>query len=186
MSLACKGFLLWIHAKHEAEVHHLEEALKSISTFQDEVSQTSSTALMDYASCTRMLTLFQRYLGAIGNDNPLAAFWTSYLAMPDITLGLLRAAREGDWLLHLASIRTMIPWCFVYDRVNFARFMSLYYATISRLPTDHPEVNQQFMQGGCSVQIGSIIHSAASLWIKPSRKQSTEIHRQQEAQMALA
>ena len=95
-------------------------------------------SVADLIHSARMLTLFQGYLGAIGNDNPLTAFWTSYLDMAEITLGLLHAAREGDWLLHLASIRAMIPWCFVYDRVNYARFMSLYYATMSRLPTDHP------------------------------------------------
>ena len=151
MRLACKGCLLWIRANNGAEVRHLEEALKSISTFHDEVSQTSFTALMGDTYCTRMLILFQEYRGAIETDNPLTAFWTVYLNMADITLGLLRAAREEDWQLRLA----MIPWCFVYDKVNYARFVSYYYATISRLPIDHPEVHQQFMQGGFSVQLGS-------------------------------
>ena len=50
MRLAWKGFLLWIHVNHGAEVHHLEEAPKRISTFDNEVSQTSFTALLDEAS----------------------------------------------------------------------------------------------------------------------------------------
>ena len=108
MRLAWKRFLLWIHANHGAEFHHLEEAPKIISTFHNEVSQTSFTALMDDASCTRMRLLFQEYIVAIGNDQPLTAFWTSYLDMTDMTLGLLRAAREEGWLLHFVSIRTMI------------------------------------------------------------------------------
>ena len=87
--LAWKEFLLWIHANHGVEVHHLEVALKSISTFHDEVSQTSFTAVMDDTSCSRKLLLCQEYLGAIGNDNPLTAFWTSYLDMAEITFGLL-------------------------------------------------------------------------------------------------
>ena len=78
MRLAWKGFLLWIHVNHGTEVHHLEEALKSISTFNDKVSQTSITALMDDASCTRMLLLFQWYLGAIGNGNR----WQLYGCLP--------------------------------------------------------------------------------------------------------
>ena len=61
MRLAWNGFLLWIHASHGAEVRHLEETLKSISTFHDEVSQTTFTVLMDDASCTRMPILFQEY-----------------------------------------------------------------------------------------------------------------------------
>ena len=47
MRQAWKEFLLWIHVDHGSEVHHLEEAHKSISTFHDEVSQTSLTALMN-------------------------------------------------------------------------------------------------------------------------------------------
>ena len=96
MRLAGKGFLLWIHVNHGAEVHHLEETHKSISTFHDDVPQTSFTALMGDAYCSRMLLLFQEYIGAIGNGNPLTDFWMSYFDKADITLGLLRAAREGD------------------------------------------------------------------------------------------
>ena len=140
MMLAWKGLLLWIHANHGAEVHHLEEALNSIANFQDAVSHTAPTLL-----------LFQENIGAIGNDNPLTAFRTSYLDMAEITLGLLGAAREGDWLLHLASIRAMIPWCVVYDKANYALILLYHNVTPS---IDHPEVHQQFMQGGFSVKLG--------------------------------
>ena len=49
----------------------------------------------------------------------------------------------------------MIPWCFAYDRLNYARFLPYYYAVMSRLPIDRPEVHAHFMQGGFSVQLGS-------------------------------
>ena len=123
MRLAWKGFLPWIQVNHRVEVHHLEEALRSISTFHDDVSQASFTERMDDISLTRILQLFQEYLDSLGNGHPLAAFWVSYLNMAEIMLGLLRAARERDWLLHLASIRAMIPWCFAYDKLHYARFL---------------------------------------------------------------
>ena len=78
---------------------------------------------MDYASCTGMLLLSQEHIDAIGNDNPLAAFWMSYHDMADIMLGLLRASREGDWLLHLASIRAMIPCPHLNQWVSFFTFI---------------------------------------------------------------
>ena len=74
--------------------------------------------------------------------------------MSEILLALLRASREGDWMLHLAAIRQMIPWCFAYDKLNYARFLPYYYAMMSRLPIDYPDVHDHFMQGGFSVQIG--------------------------------
>ena len=133
-----------------------------------------------------MLILFQEYRCDIGNDNPWTAFWTSYLAIAEIALGLLRAAREGEWLLHLASIRAMIPWCFVYDKVNYARFLSNYYATMSHLPIDHPEVHQHFMQGSFSVQFGSQNTFGRIPVVQTIEETSTDIHRQQEVQKALA
>ena len=184
--LAWKEFLLWIHVNHGAEGHHLEEAHKSISTFHEDVSQTSFTALMGDASCSRVLLLFQEYIGAIGNGNPLTDFWMSYPDNADITLGLLRAAREGDWLLHLASIRAMITWCSVYDKVNYVRFLSYYYAIMPRIPIDHPEVHNSSCKVVSASSLAARIHSTASQWIKPLRKQSTEIHRQQGAQMVFA
>ena len=79
----------------------------------------------------------------------------SYVDMAKIVLGLIRASREGNWMLHLTAIGQMIPWCFAYDKVNYAWFLTYYYATMSRLPIEHPEVHAHIMQGGFSVQIGS-------------------------------
>ena len=78
----------------------------------------------------------------------------SYVDMVEILLGLIRASREGNWMLQLASLLKMIPWCFAYDKLNYARFLSYYYAQMSRLSSDHPEVHEYFMQGGFSVQLG--------------------------------
>ncbi len=70
-----------------------KNVLKSISTFHDEVSQTSFTSHMDDASRSRMLLLFKEHVDTIGISNPLTAFWTSYHDMAEIKLGLLLAAR---------------------------------------------------------------------------------------------
>ena len=79
----------------------------------------------------------------------------SYVDMVEIVLGFVRASREGDFEHHLMCIRAMIPWCFAYDRLNYARYLPYYFATMCRLSMDYPDVYQHFMQGGISVQIGS-------------------------------
>ena len=43
---------------------------------------------------------------------------------------------------------------FCYDKVNYAHFLTYYYAMMARLPINHPKVHEHFMQGGFSVQIG--------------------------------
>lgn len=75
--------------------------------------------------------------------------------MAEVMQGLLQTARKGDWLFHLASIHAMILWCFAYDKLNYVHFLPYYYAAISPLHINHPEVHQQFMQGSFSIQPGS-------------------------------
>jgi len=111
--------------------------------------------LFENTSCTRILKLFEVYLESLRDTGSLSAFWMSYWTWLRSLLGLILASREGNWVLHLAAIRQMIPWCFVYDKVNYTRFLTYYYATVFKLPIEHPEVRAHFVQGGFSVQIWS-------------------------------
>ena len=42
-----------------------------------------------------------------------------------------------------------------YDRLNYARYLPYYFATMCRLNMDYPDMYQHFMQGGILVQIDS-------------------------------
>ena len=75
--------------------------------------------------------------------------------MVEIMFNLLRSSREGDWQLHLTAIHDMIPWCFAYDRQNYARYLSVYYSEMTNLEKEHPEIHNYLKDGGFSVQIGS-------------------------------
>ena len=71
----------------------------------------------------------------------------------EILLELISPSREGNWQLHLFAIRKMIPWCFAYDRLNYARYLPAYYAQMTNLPTEHPKTHLQFENGDFSVQL---------------------------------
>ena len=103
------------------------------------------------------MELFGAYFKFLrGGNGNLSTFWLSYMDMTGILLCLIRTSREGDWMLHLASVRAMIPWCVAYDRLNYARLPPCYCAYIMfQLPTPHPDVHAEFMQGGVSVQLSS-------------------------------
>ena len=57
---------------------------------------------------------------------------------------MIQAARQGNWLLHLAGICALIPWSFAYDCINYARFLPVYYAQMTQLSTDKPDVHEAF------------------------------------------
>ena len=111
--LAWKGFLSWLQSNHTDDVVHVDETLKTFSNLCKDVSQVSLKQVFQNMSCARIMYMFEVYLEflRVGNGS-LSTFWLSYLDMVEILLGLLRASREGHWMLHLASIRAMIPWCF--------------------------------------------------------------------------
>ena len=73
----------------------------------------------------------------------------------NVILGLLRASREGNWNLHINGIKALIPWCFAYDKLNYARFLSAYFAQMANLPETSTDVHRAFQQGQFSVQKSS-------------------------------
>ena len=154
MRLAWKGFLPWLHVNYPAEHHQVDVTLERVASIHGDINQAELSELVESAAFIRTMELFQAYLEFLRNQHSLSAFWLSYIDMAEIMLGLLRASREGNWMLHLACIRQMIPWCFAYDKINYARFLPYYYATMTQLPVSHPEVHANFMQGGFAVQIG--------------------------------
>lgn len=42
-------------------------------------------------------------------QSPTFEFWVSYMCMVETLLQFLRASREGNWELHLAALRSMVP-----------------------------------------------------------------------------
>jgi hypothetical protein len=148
MSLAWNGFLSWFKSNHGDDPAHLEETRRIINGFCENISQNAVREMIANQSSMHIFKLFDIYLDYLRKENgSLSAFWMSYVDMVEIMLGLIRASREGDWKLHLASIREMIPWYFAYDKLNCARYLPYCYAQMSRLAIDHPDVHEQFIQG---------------------------------------
>ena len=95
------------------------------------------------------------YLDYLRNKKgKLSSFWMSYIDLVDILLNMVRASREGHWELHLSAIEQMIPWCFAYDNVNYARYLPAYLSEMTHLEETHPEAHEFLKSGGFSVQIG--------------------------------
>ena len=100
---------------------------------------------MNNDSCIEILDLFVAYQDILPqNSDQLAQFWMTYIDMVEVLLGLLRADREGDWNLHLTCIRRVLPWCFALDKVNYARYLPVYYAHMTQLEHSCPGLFQHF------------------------------------------
>lgn len=63
-----------------------------------------------------LLQQFQRFVNIQSAVNPTFAFWSSYLEMVQLLMLFIRATREGNWELHLSTVRSMLPWFFACDK----------------------------------------------------------------------
>ncbi|XP_065185756.1 uncharacterized protein LOC135816485 [Sycon ciliatum] len=128
------------------------------SAFQELEMCITSDNLSRVTASPALRSLYVKYQEFCQQQSQLVpnfGLWSSYISMVDLLLRFVRASRTGNWKLHLVCVRDMLPWCFAYDRVNYARFMSFYWLDMTQLPTNHPEAHAFLEQGGFSVQRSS-------------------------------
>ena len=155
MRLIWKQFLPWLTANHEDKLRKLRTLEIKVTDMVDEVDLKQCETIVNSDCFKEIHTLWRQYLQHLRSENgPLSCFWMSYIdIVGDILLGLIRASREGNWQLHLHAIRNMIPWCFAYDKINYARYLPVYHARMMNLPSEHPDVYSNFMARMFSVQL---------------------------------
>ena len=49
--------------------------------------------------------------------------------------------------LHLLVVRQALPLCFAFDRVNYKRWLPLYYEDCLALPQNFPKIYEAFLEG---------------------------------------
>ena len=119
------GFQKWAAEKHDEKMSLVDEMFSGLQSLRDNVCKFEFQKKLCKNSFAEVAKLFERYMSFLRCENgKLSEFWVSYLDLVDILLAMKRASREGDWDLHLSSIRNLIPWCFAYDNVNYARYLS--------------------------------------------------------------
>ena len=99
-----------------------------------------------------MMAMFDEFIIAEGLTNSNFAFWSSYIDMVELLLLFTRATREGNWKLHLLSVRSMLPWHFANNRTNYCQYLSAYYVEMRDLSKTHPDVHEHFLAGEFCVQ----------------------------------
>ena len=72
--------------------------------------------------------------------NGTFALWLNYIEMVQTLMLFLRATRENNWRLHLSAVRSMLPWFFAMDRVNYARYGTVYWLEMSCMDETNPGI----------------------------------------------
>ena len=172
--------LRWQEFIQAASDGHPEQPFHLLqSTLQDLQLCISGSNLDMIMASPAFRELHQRYRTFCQEKSanlPNFRFWSSYLSMVHLLLQFIRSSRTGNWSLHLACIRNVLPWCFAYDHVNYARFLSYYWVQMRSLRSTHPDVSQYLADGGFSVQRSDCAFAqvAADLAIEQSINRATK------------
>ena len=116
------------------------------------MTPASINSLSDSQELREFKDQFEMHNSASSSVNKMHRFWHSYIQMVSLLLRLIRATREGNWPLHLACVKDMLPWLFAYDRTNYARYLPLYLCDMLSLGNEHSVTNQAFQAGDFVVQ----------------------------------
>ena len=123
MRMAWTGFENWLTENQQSKKRAVDDAVNGLASLYDKICNTEFQDKLKSQSFVELTDFYDQYMDYLRHKNGnLSQFWVSYLDMVEILLGLLRASREGDWKLHLSCVRNMVPWCFAYDNINYARY----------------------------------------------------------------
>ncbi|XP_038063921.1 uncharacterized protein LOC119734467 [Patiria miniata] len=117
------------------------------STFPDQEYED----LVESPTFQGMMMAYDDFIKSQSKDATFA-FWSSYLEMVENVLLFVKATRDGDWALHLAAVRALVPWMFSYDRTNYSRYLPVYWLEMKSLEKTHPFVLNEFQIGNFAVQ----------------------------------
>ena len=142
MRLLWESFISW---NEESPINKaiIDKALDIVSTVNahDKLDEIIFEPILSNEKVRHLFSLFQEFCDKLRSDNgTLSQFWMSYVDLPSLLLNFIRATREGNWSLHLISVRELILWCFAYNRSNYSRHLPWYYREMTSLPQKHPDL----------------------------------------------
>jgi len=82
----------------------------------------------------------------------IGKFLRNFMKMVENLLLFIRASREGNWKLHLASLDSFVKFFFAHDLHNYARYIPIYLAEMCSLEESEPEIWQYLDAGNFSIQ----------------------------------
>ena len=88
----------------------------------------------------------EEFLNDVSKKSKTAKLWVQNLFRPVFYIMMfIQAEREGDWLLHLSFVSTMLLYFFVAGHHNYARYAT-YNLNDMKLPivAKNPEISQIF------------------------------------------
>lgn len=98
-----------------------------------------------------LLDDFNNFIFMRSKESQLFRYWNNAATLISLMLDLVRADRTGNYKLHLETVGKCLPIFHCLDRLNYARWCSVYLGDMHRLKQNAPEAYDELCKGRCSI-----------------------------------
>ena len=95
------------------------------------------------------ICFFNEYIESKSSENLQFKYWNVFIQdIIPVLIDLTRSHCEGNWKLHLSSIRRTIPLLFTFNRTNYRGWVLLYSEDCLKMENKFPKIFDSFLAGG--------------------------------------
>ena len=91
-----------------------------------------------------------------GEMGKTAQFWLQYMDVINMILALIKANKENDLNLHIASLYELCQMFFAYDHCNYTRYVPVYMMTLLNMSATRPGATELLQRSVLSVCRSSV------------------------------
>ena len=95
-----------------------------------------------------MMKSMDAYAKKKADTSEQCKFWEQFLYIISLIKDLIKADRNGDFLLHMQTVIDLCPVFGACGSTHYFRYGSFYAETLKQMKTVHPELYLEFMKGG--------------------------------------
>lgn len=125
-----------------------------LKELQSNLTWTAIQSILNDDGFGKMYNEYEARWNKAGEYGPTAKLWLSYIDMVDLLKMHVRATRDGNWPLHIATTRMMLPWMWAYDHFLYGKSLSVYLCDMQLLQSDHKEAYTYISKGCFSAKRG--------------------------------
>ena len=77
----------------------------------------------------------------------MCRYWDGIVMLSKLLKNLIASDRDGEWEGHLQAVQDILPIFRECDSINYLRYASWYVEKMRKLPSEHQEIYNEFMEG---------------------------------------
>ena len=108
-----------------------------LDTLKNENGDLSKSDLKDILRKIKENSSFNEFICKsydIIAKTPMAEYWLSFMEMVEILVMNIHSLKTKNWIQFKQSIRLMIPWLQIYDKVHYGKWLPEFWSEMINLP----------------------------------------------------